>query len=267
VTSPGPSPGTEGRADIQAVDRVGQILALFTDSTTCLTTHSVAGTLGLNRTTAHRYLTSMVAEDLLAVSTRPPGYRLGSLALRLGGLTVGHDRVGAIAAEHMSRLADELVATITLNLWTATGPVVVRVQEPQRRNVRLTFRVGTILPIDTAQAAVFLAFGRNDEEREQSIRGLPEPGRSIIRAKAAEARRTGLATAVDETNGICCLAAPVFDGTGVRAVLAVVDTISSMPDSVFPHRLARLQNAAQDLTARLGGARPAPRTVPRDARR
>jgi DNA-binding IclR family transcriptional regulator len=245
-----------GRADIQAVDRVGQILGLFTDDTTHLTTNGVAAALGLNRTTAHRYLSSMTAEDLLQVSTDPPGYGLGRLILRLGGLAIGKSRVEAISAERMARLAEEVGTTISLSLWTPEGPVVARVQEPQGRAILLTFRVGTVLPFDTAQAVVFLAFGRDPGKTEEAIGSLPEPARSITRSKVGEVRRTGLATAVSEVNGTCGLAAPIFDGAGVCAALAIVDTIGSISNSAFSHRLARLQEAAQDLTARLGGTAP-----------
>lgn len=248
--------GSAGRADIQAVDRVGQILDLFGHSTSLLTTNGVAAALGLNRTTAHRYLTSMAADDLLRASADPPGYRLGSLILRLGGLAIGNRSVVTIAAERMARLADEVGTTISLSLWTSAGPVVARVQEPRGRGVVLTFRVGTVLPVDTAQAAVFLAFGRADEEQEAALAGLAEPARSITAAKVGEVRRTGLATAVNEVNGTCGLAAPIFDSTGICAALAIVDTFGSVSNSAFPFRLARLQEAAQDLTARLGGALP-----------
>jgi Transcriptional regulator len=247
-----------GRADIQAVDRVGQILDLFNHSTSVLTTNGVAAALGLNRTTAHRYLTSMAADDLLRVSTDPPGYRLGSLILRLGGLAIGNRSVVTVAAERMAKLADEVGTTISLSLWTSAGPVVARVQEPKGRGVVLTFRVGTVLPIDTAQAAVFLAFGGEHDEQEAALSALPEPAQSVTRAKVAEVRRTGLATAVNEVNGTCGLAAPIFDSTGVCAALAIVDTFGSASNSAFPFRLARLQEAAQDLTARLGGALPVP---------
>lgn len=256
MTTPETTARPSGRADIQAVDRVGQILGLFTDDTTHLTTNGVAAALGLNRTTAHRYLSSMAAEDLLQVRTDPPGYTLGSLILRIGGLAIGKSRVVAISAERMARLAEEVGTTISLSLWTPDGPVVTRVQEPQGRGVVLTFRVGTVLPLDTAQSVVFLAFGRDPEEAEEAIDTLPEPTRSITRAKVAEVRRTGLATAVSEANGTCGLAAPVFDGSGICAALAIVDTIGSISNSAFSHRLARLQKAAQDLTARLGGAAP-----------
>ncbi|GAA1016451.1 IclR family transcriptional regulator [Acrocarpospora pleiomorpha] len=256
MTMPETTASTPGRADIQAVDRVGQILGLFADGTTHLTTNGVALALGLNRTTAHRYLTSMAAEDLLRVSTDPPGYGLGSLILRLGGQAIGKRRVVAISAERMTRLADKVGTTISLSLWTPAGPVVARVQEPQGRGIVLTYRVGTVMPVDTAQAVVFLAFRRDAEDVEESLRSLPEPAQSITRAKVGEVRRTGLATAVSEVNGTCGLAAPIFDSTGVCAALAIVDTIGSATNSAFSHRLGHLQEAAQDLTARLGGSAP-----------
>lgn len=72
-------------------------------------------------------------------------------------------------------------------------------------------------------------------------------------AKADEARRTRIATTIKEDNGTWSVAAPVFDGTGICASLAIVDTISTMSDAIFPNRIGRLQEAAQNLSHRLGG--------------
>lgn len=258
MAAPGTEEGAPARADIQAVDRIGQILGLFTDDRVRLTPNAVADALGLNRTTAHRYLSSMAAEDLLEPCANPARYRLGSRLLRLGGLTMGQDRVVTLAAEVMSALAAEVGSTISLSLWTAAGPVVTRVQEPPARNVVLTLRVGTVLPLDTAQAVLFLAFGPHTEDLAQAIEALPEPERSITTAKAGEARRTRIATAVNEDKGTWGVAAPVFDGTGICAALAIVDTITTMSDGDYPHRLARLQDTARNLTHLLGGHPPAP---------
>lgn len=256
MVSPETEASTVAHADIQAIGRIGQILALFTNDSTFITAGEVAKALGLNRTTAHRYLTSMAAEDLLLARTDPPGYRLGSLPLRLGGLAIGKQRVTAIASEPMARLAEEAGTNISLSVWTPSGPMVAATREPSGHHVILTFQVGTLLPINTAQGAVFLAFGRDREEMEAAIASLPEPERSVTRAKVTEVRRTGLATAVTETTGTCGLAAPIFDGSGVCAALAIVDAIGALNSSVFPRRLVLLQEAAQHLTVRLGGAAP-----------
>jgi DNA-binding IclR family transcriptional regulator len=252
-----PVPESGGpRAEIQAVDRVAQILSLFTADRTHLTTSGVAAALRLNRTTAHRYLTSMAAEDLITPTTDPPGYRLGGLVVRLAGLTIGERHVVALAADAMQRLAKEVGGNISLSLWSEAGPVVAAVREPPGGRIVLTFQVGAVMPFDTAQGAVFLAFARNRADAESTIMSMPEPARSITRAKVAEARRTGLATAVTEANGTCGLAAPIFDGGGICAALAIVDPISSSAATTFPYRLARLQQTAQELTVRLGGTAP-----------
>lgn len=260
MTVPLSDPRVLARADIQAVDRISQILGLFTDDRTRLTTNAVAESLSLSRSTAHRYLSSMTAEDLLEPCTDPAGYRLGSLILRLGGLTIGQGRIVTIAAEPMAQLATAVGTTVSLSLWTSAGPVVARVQEPPRRNVVLTVRVGTMLAADSAQAVLFLAFRQDTEGMDQAIQALPEPRRSITMAKAGEARRTQIATTIREENGTWSTAAPVFDGTGICASLAIIDTINTMSNATsnatFPHRIGQLQDTAQNLSHRLGGHIP-----------
>lgn len=257
MTAPGTDTGP--RAEIQAVDRIGQILGLFSEERVRLTTNTVAQELGLSRTTAHRYLTSMAAEDLLEPCADPAGYRLGSRILRIGGLTIGQGHAVSVAAEAMATLAAEVGTTISLSLWTAAGPVIARVQEPPDLPVVLTLRVGTVLPLDTAQSVLFLAFRPHADDAEVAVRELPEPERAVAVAKAREARRTQTVTSINETKGTWAVAAPVFDGAGICAALAIVDTLSTMSDANLPHRLARLQQTAQGLSHLLGGRMPAPR--------
>src|SRR5262249_32214288 len=116
VTAPGTDVGVGSRAEIQAVDRISQILGLFTDERVRLTTGSVAHALGLSRTTAHRSLNSRAAEALLEPCANPAGYRLGSRILRIGGLTIGQGHAVTVAAEAMATLAAEVGTTISLSL-------------------------------------------------------------------------------------------------------------------------------------------------------
>ncbi len=63
--------------DIQAVTRAAQVLALFDTQRSELTVANVAKELRMNRTTAHRYLTSMEHAGLLARTES--GYEAGPL--------------------------------------------------------------------------------------------------------------------------------------------------------------------------------------------
>src|SRR6185369_6319519 len=144
------------QADIQAVSRVSQILALFDPATPEVTAGEVAERLGLNRTTAYRYCTSLVAAGLLERSA-DGGYVPGGLLLQLGAFAIGHRRVVNLAPRHMQALSRATQTSVVLSLWGLTGPVVSRVEENASTIVIVSVRVGSHLPLDTAQSKVFLA--------------------------------------------------------------------------------------------------------------
>ena len=77
--------------DIQAVTRAAQVLALFDTKRSELTVAAVAKELGMNRTTAHRYLTSMEHAGLLVRNGN--GYEAGPLVIQVGGVVLAF-RIG-----------------------------------------------------------------------------------------------------------------------------------------------------------------------------
>lgn len=64
------SAGAE-RTTIQSIDRAADILALLDQDTPALTAVLVAERLGLNRTTAHRYLQSLQRAGFLSAALGP----------------------------------------------------------------------------------------------------------------------------------------------------------------------------------------------------
>ena len=124
--------------DIQSVSRVGQILGLFGPHTTELTALDVAEQLGLNRTTAYRYCTSLVTAGILERGRRRGGFVLGGLMLQLGIQALGRRRVVDVAPPYLAELSTATGMTAVLSLWGARGPVVALTQEDTSRTVVVT---------------------------------------------------------------------------------------------------------------------------------
>lgn len=247
-----------GQADIQAVSRASRILGLFHVDRSELVTADVATELGLNRTTTHRYLTSMASIGLLGPGSRLSSYVVGPLATKLGAIATGSAAVLSVAPRHMAPLSDELGTTLVLSLWASTGPMVVHVAEPRTPDAVLTVRTGTVLSIGTAQGVVFAAFlpaesSHLDEQREQ----LTPSARAEFDEEVEQVRESGLAVSVRREHGVVTVAAPVFDREGLCATVAVVGLTGSNVDAVTPERGRRIRELAALLTEQLGGHAPA----------
>lgn len=239
------------QADIQAVSRVSQILSLFDPATLEVTAGDVAERLGLNRTTAYRYCTSLVAAGLLERSAEG-GYVPGGLLLQLGAFAIGQRRVVNLAPRHMQALSRATQTTAVLSLWGLTGPVVSRVEENVSTVVVVSVRVGSHLPLDAAQSKVFLAYHTDQLSMERLMANLSGPALGELRAGVERVRAVGHCAAMS-TPGVVAVAAPVFDEYGICATLAIVGPDNTLAMSDDAPELRVVINTARELTRELNG--------------
>ncbi|WP_433461787.1 IclR family transcriptional regulator [Spirillospora sp. CA-128828] len=238
-------------ADIQAVARAAQILALFSPLTPEITAAGAAAAIGLNRTTTYRYCTSLASAGLL--ERRGEGsFAPGPLALQLGGFALSRREILDLAPPHMSELAAGARSTAVLSLWGSSGPVVSRVEEDLAGTVSVRVKVGTQLDLGTAQAAVFLAFQRDQLQGERLIATWPVEAQTRLRERLGQVRVGGY-SAVDNGRGIAVLAAPIFDEHGLCASLALLNTVQAMSLEPESPQLRLLLDTARQLTVRMGG--------------
>jgi DNA-binding IclR family transcriptional regulator len=234
--------------DIQSVSRVGQILALFGPLTTELTAADVAERLNLNRTTAYRYCTSMVAAGLLERGRRRGAFTLGALLMQLGIQSLGRQRVVEAAPPHLTALSSDVGATAVLSLWGTTGPVVALVREDTSRTVVVTVRAGSQLGVNSAQMRVFLAYLPDADVVERMTVPLSDAERTEIESDVYAARRTGYST-LKLPDGIFSAAAPVFDDNGICATVALLAAEQGFPPG--SPALNRLLATAHAISAEL----------------
>ena len=250
--SPDGARGDRGdQADIQAVSRVSQILSLFDPATPEVTTAEVAERLGLNRTTAYRYCTSLVAAGLLKRSAEG-GYAPGGLLLQLGAFAISHRRVVNLAPRHMRTLSRATQTSVVLSLWGLAGPVVSRVEENVSTIVVVSVRVGSHLPLDAAQSRLFLAYHADQPAMERLMANLPGPARDELRADVERVREVGHCSAMS-TPGVVAVAAPVFDEYGICATIAIVGPDNTLSMSDDAPELRVVVDTARELTRELGG--------------
>ncbi|MDN5914976.1 MAG: helix-turn-helix domain-containing protein [Pseudonocardia sp.] len=239
------------QADIQAVSRVSQILSLFDPATPEVMAGEVAERLGLNRTTAYRYCTSLLAAGLLERSAEG-GYVPGGLLLQVGAFAIGRRRVISLAPRHMQALSRATQTSVVLSLWGLTGPVVSRVEENLSTIVVVSVRVGSHLPLDTAQSKVFLAYHADQLSMERLMATLSGTARDELRADIERVRVVGHCSAMS-TPGVVAVTAPVFDEYGICATIAIVGPDNTLSMSDDAPELRVVVDTARELTAELGG--------------
>lgn len=236
--------------DIQAVDRVGRILALFGPTRQTVGTAEAAELIGLNRTTTYRYLASLVAAGILE-SRGDRTYGPGPTLLQLGAFALSRQDVMLHAPEAMAALAQRTGITAVLSLWGTNSPVVAHVEESPGREIVVTVRVGMHLKSTAAQASVFHAFRSEDKRVRSSLQSLSTSERDALLDHADAVREQGFAGRISE-RGIAVLAVPVRHDRQMVASLGLLATRDVLDVTDGSPELAALRETAEGISAALG---------------
>lgn len=238
------------KGDIQVIARSAQVLQMFSGPQKSIRVVDVAPLLGVGRTTAHRYLSSLAAAGFLERDN--DGYVIGPLLVQLGVQAMSSMLVLEIAEPYLQRLCDETALTAVLGLWGGQNLVVARSQEPRDQLINLSVRVGSPLPIDSAQSMVAMSFMEKDiVERRLSL--VNSAVAKQVRATSDEVLQNGFAVSDTVTHGVRSIAAPVLDGRGMLcATIAVVGTVFTVPADLQSGQVLSLLTTAEQMSRDLG---------------
>ena len=214
------------RGAIQSIERAAMILALFDQHTRALTPALVAERLGLNRTTAHRYLQSLQASGFLN-----PAYGPGPLIDQLSSLVSTRQQILSVAPTVMRQLSDQTGLTAVLSFLGRSGAVVSIVEEANAGTIVLTVRVGTLLELKAAQSRVLLAFQSDPNVVSRLHAELNGIEARHEQAELTVVRRDRVAWADLGRVGLASVAVPVFGTTDVHAAMALLGTTTMLPPS------------------------------------
>jgi DNA-binding IclR family transcriptional regulator len=249
-----PTGAREGTGDIQVVDRCAQVLRLFSSQQRSLRVAEVAVELGLQRSTVHRYMSSLTKAGFLERDADGL-FRLGPLLVQLGTVALRGLRVLEIADPYAQTLANEAGETVVLAVWGGLGPVVARVHESADRLVNISVRIGSPLPIEAAQSQVFLAFLGDPSVQQRLVSRLPEIRQRELRDQLETVRRDGFIVSSEVVQGVRALAAPIFEGSGeICATVAVIGTVSGISDPPPSGLVLAILSVAERLSRELGFA-------------
>ncbi|WP_083501984.1 IclR family transcriptional regulator domain-containing protein [Sphaerimonospora mesophila] len=210
---------------------------------------------GLARSTVDRVLATLTRLGYVRLVGRDAA--LAPALMELGNAYLAASRLPGLLGPYADRLADELDESVSLAVPDADGVRFVH-QAPRRRRMTATFRVGDLLPAESAAPGALFAAGWSPGEWESwHARVAADPGYTgfpvlppdrdgahgvdSFETRAALARREGWS--IDDQliePGLIAVAVPVRDDTG--AVLCAVSVVShtsrhdaaSLRDAMLP---------------------------------
>ena len=219
--SPGGAAAGRSPRGAQAVTRALRLLRAVAASDEPATLSSLAQTLGLPRTTAHRLLAALEREGFVTHApgdqTYRPGPELATIALHASPIHQLH----TLARPLLEHLAETSGETATLELLTGNEVLIVD-EVPSHRLVAARTEIGTRWPLHVTSTGKALLAAMTEAELKSYLSGplvaftphsLTDP--AALRRELATVRRRGYATAREEIEpGYAAVGAAFTDAAG-----------------------------------------------------
>jgi DNA-binding IclR family transcriptional regulator len=239
-------------------ERTLDVLDMFGDNTTTVTAAEVAQRLNVARSTAYRYIQSLVSLGFLE-DDKDGGFRIGRRVLELARTARRGFGISEIARPVMRHLALQTNEVVLLTRLGDGVVVCLEREEVATRAVRISYEPGEIFPINAGAAAhVLLAWldeGELDSILEcSSFRRFTPVTLTTARAlrnRLTETRAQGFAISRGELDeDVLGVAAPVLAGSGkVVAAISVAALSNRIPDAQIPTIADAVRSAADEISA------------------
>lgn len=206
-----------------------------------ISTAEIARQRGINRTVAHRLITTLHRRAY--VRRRPDGYVVGPMVLRLARAV--EPELLAAARPVMSRLAAEIGETVVLHSVDGDEAVVIAQALGMRHVLRVQHEEGSRHSLATgASARALLAF-QPPAVTDRVIRAARNG--KALRTQLERVRSAGYAVSHDELQrGVHGMAVPIRDPQDV-AVASIAIVVPAVRASSLTQHTARLLAAAREI--------------------
>ncbi|MBB3307092.1 MULTISPECIES: IclR family transcriptional regulator [unclassified Enterobacter] len=235
----------------QVIARAATILRALEDRPAGLTMSALAKITALPRTTVHRLVTSLIAQQLLLQDS--DGIKLGPALARLAASA--HTDIIALAQPAMATLGRRTRETVDLCVWRGSHTVLVS-QCVSDQELRVASPVSTAFPSHCAAHGKALLAEQSEEALASLLPQLKEvrtektqqEAKSLLKDIAAT-RKQGYAIDREEhARGVCGISVALQTGAGERYALAIAAPALRF-DEQFAHLLASLLQAKAEIEA------------------
>jgi IclR family transcriptional regulator, pca regulon regulatory protein len=246
-----------------SVGKAFQILSVFSVQRPELTASQIATETGLDRSTTHRFLTTLLDIGVLVQEGASRRYRLGLPLLDYAYVLLNTLEIRRIALSHLHALHRELEGTLSLGVRDGTEVVLVeRSFGPWVPTGG--FEIGQRLPMHASATGLatlaFVAPGELESVLDALDLEMRTPRtvrtQSELRDRLMEIRRLGYSTSDEELMvGLRSVAVPILgeEGAAVAAISLARRTSSSESiDELVRKYVPKLETVAERISAAIG---------------
>ncbi|MEV0186153.1 IclR family transcriptional regulator [Streptomyces sp. NPDC050625] len=242
---------------LKTIERLGDLLSLFTPTRTEWMLADIARALGLPRSTAHGLLVSVAATGLLE-AVGQGRYRLGPRIAELNAVRVQRQDIREAATEVLQRLTGDTWETSNLGVLVGSAAIYLD-SVPGRHHVSVTgAHPGTRLAANrTAIGKILLSYNTPAQislprAEAAGVLAGTSANAGLLPKEAETIRREEIAYDLgDVSPEIRCIAVPVRDGDGTVVAALSISTTATRFTRHHERLTDRLRTAASALSARL----------------
>jgi len=252
--------GDAQKSRLSSVTMAIRILKVFQGDDSEIGISELAKRLGIAKSTVHRLVVTLMAEDFLDKNPETGRYRLGLGLFGLGSLVRHRMDLSTEARTLLTDLRQETDETVLLAV--PSGPEIMYIRtQTSRQAVRINAEIGMRAPsYCTAAGRAILAF--QPESRIAAAAAAPMPARTPktitdpdkLLKLLANVRRLGYAIEDEESElGMRAVAAPVYDAqSDVVGAIAIAGPVQRLSLRNLNTLVEPLLVTARAISVRLG---------------
>lgn len=250
---------------VQAVDRALDILDCFDFRNRELSLIEICQRTALNRSTALRLTSNLLARKYLNQNASTGNYSLGMRLFDLGSVVFSSFSLQKAASSHMTRLQQEMSSTVLLGVLMDEQLVYVDKRDGQGA-VRVTSEIGWRRAPHFGMLGMVLMASLPDTVVDTLLRKYPlEPITNVtiidplkFKKRLAQIAKDGYVAEYGEAiGGVIGVAAPVMDyNRGVVAAIGVAILEAQHDRASLERVIKSVRSAGQGISAELGYVAP-----------
>lgn len=250
--------------ETQSLHRAIAILDCFRDFQPELGVREIARQLELHPSTVGRMLATMTSLGILSQDKESHRYRMGSKVLKWGEVYTSNVDLRAQARPYLEQLHSVTEETVSLDIPDGDSRICIeRIESPH--SLRWVARIGERMPYyASASGKVLLSFMPAAQQEKvlkmplQQLTPNTTTDPQLLRRELESIQKRGYAVSQGErVEGVCCVAAPIFDG--VNRIIGAINI--SGPSTRFSkekiQKYARLVMKASTALSQTMGNNPA----------
>lgn len=253
----------------QSTEKAMALLELLAQSRTPMRLRDISDALGLNPSTALRFLTALQQCGYVSQEETSQRYQLTYKLCYLANQLTSHVELPTVTHPYLVSLAEQLHEAVCISVEREMTMVYIDVAAGPNQTLMSLQRIGNTSPMHcTGNGKLrLLTYSEEDLDRLIRVKGLFRMTPNTITTKERllreleQIRREDVAYDNEECEqGVRCMACPIRDYTGtIVAGISVTGPASRMTDEAVHRFLGRLRQTAAAISATLGyqGTTPA----------